>query len=217
MIEKYNYRGDPNIGFNAVVTSNAAIYPPEFNRKEYFDKETEVETFIGRTRLVGLFATGNENCILIPKNATDRELDKLDESGIDYQQLESNENALGNLILANDKGAVISPKLESSKEEISDALEVPVTVAKVAGLPGVGVCGVTNKHGVLLHRETTEEEAEKVAEALDVEEVDIGTINLGSPYIGSGIVCDDENVLVGEDTSGPEIGRIDRNLQEHEK
>jgi translation initiation factor 6 len=216
MIERYNYRGDPNIGFNATVTSNAAIYPPEFKQKDYFDKENEVETFIGRTRLVGLFTAGNKNCILVPRSVTDRERGKLDESGINYHVLESNENALGNLILVNNNGAMISPKLEDKKDEIEDALEVPVTVGKIAGLPGVGVNGAANKHGALLHRETTEEEAEKVAEALQVEDVDIGTINLGSPYVGSGIICDNENVLVGEDTSGPEIGRIDRTLQKHE-
>jgi len=213
VIERYNYRGDPNIGFNATVTPAYAIYPPEFKSKDFFNKEKSLETFIGRTRLVGLFTAGNSNCLLLPQNVTDRERSKLEESDIPFRTLETRENALGNLILANDKGALISEKLSDQKEEIAEALDVDVEVGEVAGLPGVGACGVANNHGVLIHREATEEEAETAKRVLQVENVDIGTINLGSPYMGSGVVGDDENILVGEDTSGPEVGRIDRNLQ----
>jgi len=35
---------------------------------------------------------------------------------------------LGNLILANDKAAIISEKLEDQKDEIAEALDVPVEV-----------------------------------------------------------------------------------------
>lgn len=213
MIERYNYRGDPSVGFYATVTNAAAIIPPEFQREDFFDVET-CETYIAKTRLVGLFTAGNSNCILVPESLTSHERGKLEESGIDFHVLDSHENALGNLILANDNGAIISERIADNKEEIEDALEVTVEVGEVAGLPNPGVCGAANNKGVLLHREATEEEAEHISEVLGVEEVDIGTINLGSPYIGSGLVGNDENILVGEDTSGPEIGRIDRTLHQ---
>ena len=213
MIEKYNYEGDPNIGFAATVTNEFAIYPPEFKRKEFFGDKKECETFLLRTRLPGLFSAGNSNCILVPADITSHEQDKLEESNIKFHMIDARHNALGNMILANDKGAYISPKLEDHKEEISDALEVPVTVGEIASLPNSGVAGAVNNKGALLHREASEEDAERVQKALDIEEIDIGTINLGSPYVGSGIVCDDSNALVGEETSGPEIGRIDRTLQ----
>lgn len=216
MIERYNYLGDPNIGFSATVTPEYAVYPPEFKKKGFFDKEVSVETFIGRTRLVGLFTAGNSNCLLVPSNLTDNERSKLEESGINFKVLETRENALGNLILANDEGALVSPRLEEHQEAIEEALDVNTRTGKVAGLPGVGACGATNKYGVLLHREATEEEAEAARDVLQAENVDIGTVNLGSPYIGSGVVGDDENVLVGEDTSGPEVGRIDRTMQKHD-
>lgn len=215
MIERYNYRGDPNIGFHATVTPGYAVYPPEFKREKFFDKADSLETFIGRTRLIGLFTAGNSNGLLVPDNVTRRELSKLEDSGIMFKVLESRENALGNLILANDNGAVISRKLEEHKEAIEEVLGVKTAVGTVADLPGVGACGVSNNNGVLLHREATEEEAEHIKQVLQVEEVDIGTVNLGSPYVGSGLIGDDENILVGEDTTGPEIGRIDRTLQKH--
>jgi len=212
-IEKYNYTGNENIGFHATVTEEQAIYPPEFTRKEKFTAEKTVETYINRTKLVGLFTAGNSNCILIPKEATSREKDKLEEAGISFKVLDSPDNALGNLILANDKGAIISPKLDEMKEEIEEALEVPVKVGKIAGLQNPGVSGLVNSRGAVIHREASEEEAEKIKEALDLEDIDIGTINLGSPYTGSGGLATDDLVLVGENTSGPEIGRIDRTMK----
>ena len=212
-IEKYNFTGNENIGFHATVTEKQAIFPPELKRKQKFSAENTVETYINRTKLVGLFTAGNSNCILIPKEATEREKNKLKEAGIKFQVLDSPDNALGNLILANDKGAVISPKLSDKKQEIEDALQVPVTEAKIAGLQNPGVSGLVNSKGAVMHREATEKEAEKIKEALDLEDIDIGTINLGSPYTGSGGLATDQMILVGENTSGPEIGRIDRTMK----
>ncbi|MFB6147475.1 MAG: translation initiation factor IF-6, partial [Candidatus Nanohaloarchaea archaeon] len=203
--------GEPSIGFHATVTSSQAIFPPEFRRKEYFDVEY-AETYIAKTRMAGLFTAGNGNCILVPENVSGHEIEKLEDSPVEFHVLDSRENALGNLVLANDNGAVISEKLEDRKEEIEDALEVPVEVGEVAGLPSPGACGAATNQGVLLHRAASEEEAEHVKEVLDVEEVDIGTVNLGSPYIGSGLAGHEKKLLVGEDTSGPEVGRIDRTL-----
>ncbi|MFB6207898.1 MAG: translation initiation factor IF-6 [Candidatus Nanohaloarchaea archaeon] len=210
-IQRYNYLGNTNIGFYAVIAGDQAVFPPEFKQKDGFETDY-AETYLAKTRLVGLFAAGNSNCILVPDIVTEREMDKLDESGIDYRVIDSNDTALGNLILANDSGAVISPRLEAHQDEIEEALDVEVKVAEIAGIPSPGACGVANSHGVLLHRDTSEEEAELVRDVLEVEEVDIGTVNMGSPYIGSGLLANDSMILVGEDTTGPETGRIDRTL-----
>lgn len=208
-IEKYNYRGDINIGLYATLTSSYAVLPREF------DAEIDVEkavTRISGTRLVGLFTAGNSNCLLVPQASKERELEKLEEAGINYHVLESRENALGNLVLANDEGAVISEKLSGKKEEIEEALEVPVEVANVAGITNPGACGFANSNGVLLHRDAEEEDAENIKQALKVDKADISTVNTGSPYVGTGIVGNDSTVIIGSDTTGPELGRIDRVL-----
>jgi len=210
-IEKYSYEGDPNIGFYATVTSRYAVYPYNFQKKDVFEIENAV-TRIAGTQLVGLFTAGNENCLLVPKSIKEIEEKKLEKAGIPYQIIESRQNALGNLIICNDKGALISEKLEENKKEIQEALQVPVKTGKIAGTTNPGVSGKANNNGVLLHRAATEKEAEKTKEALKVEKVDIGTINMGSPYISSGILCNDKSFLVGEDTTGPELGRIDQVL-----
>lgn len=208
-VERYDYRGDINIGLYATLTSSYALVPREF------DVEIEVETVESRiagTKLIGLFTAGNENCLLVPDSVNERELEKLDQSPINYHVLESRENALGNLVLANDKGAVISQKISGKKEEIENALEVPAKVASIAGVDNPGACGVANSEGAILHRDASEKDAEKVKNALELEKIDIGTVNKGSPYIGSGLLSNNSTVLIGSDTTGPELGRIDRVL-----
>lgn len=210
MIEKYNYAGGENLGFNAVVTNEYILVPPNFKKKDFFDLDT-VESRIGKTNLVGLFSAGNSKGLLVPRELSEIERENLENSDIDFQVLESRNNALGNLILCNDKGAVISPKLEEFKEEIEDALDVNAKVGRISGL-NPGVSGVANSKGAVIHRDASEEDAEMVKEALDLDEIDIGSVNMGSPFIGSGAVTNDNNLLAGESTTGPEIGRFDRTL-----
>lgn len=214
MIEKYNYEGNTTVGLYGVATNEYAVVAPEFTKKDLFEVDTVVETYIAQTRLVGMFTAGNSNCLLLPENVGSREKKAIEEAGVKVEVIEAQGNALGNLVLANDKGAVISPKLEEHREKIEDALEVDVEVMKIAGIPNPGVCGRANSRGVLLHRAAKEEDAEKAKEALDVENVDIGTVNMGSPFIGSGLICNDNLMLTGEDTTGPEIGRIDTTLNQ---
>ena len=42
--------------------------------------------------------------------------------------------------------------------------------------------------------------------------VDIGTVNLGSPYIAIGLVANSNGALVGSETTGPEIVKISHAL-----
>lgn len=208
-IEKYNYQGDTNVGFYATVSNTYAVIPRQFDHKDYFPEKV-AETKIAGTNLVGLFTAGNSNCLLLPESVKEREVKKIEEAGINYHILDSIENALGNIILANDKGAIISPDLEEQKEEIAEALDVDVETGKIASIENTGVCGTANSYGAVIHRDASEEEAEHVKQILQVDDINIGTVNMGSPYIGSGVVSTDDFILAGYDTTGPEIGRLDR-------
>jgi translation initiation factor 6 len=212
-LDRYNYLGNSNIGFYATVSNRQSIFPPEFDKKDIFDTDY-CETYIARTRLVGLFTAGNSNCILVPNIVTDREKQNLEESDVEFKIIETKDTALGNLILANDKGALISEKIENQRGEIEDALEVPVEVGSIAGSTTVGTTGLANSYGAVIHREASESNAEDIKELLELEDIDIGTVNTGSPFVGSGGLANDSGILVGEDTSGPELGRIDRTMIE---
>ena len=69
---------------------------------------------------------------------------------------------------------------------------------------------VTNK-GLLCHPKTSEEEIRFLEKVFKVP-VMIGTINHGSPVIGSGLVANTKGAIIGDLTTGIEMGRIEEAL-----
>lgn len=210
MIEKYNYRGEENTGFHTVSTNSFVLVPPNYKKKDFFDLPV-IESQINNTRLVGLFAAGNSEAILVPNDLSNIEKQNFEESDINYEVIDTRYNALGNLILCNDKGALVSEKLSDKSNEIEEALDVEVTIGDIAGI-NPGVSGIANSKGAVIHRDASEADAVRVKNALKLEDVDIGTVNMGSPFVGSGATTNNEDLLTGEETTGPEIGRFDRTL-----
>lgn len=206
---RYDFRGDPNTGMFAATNSELMLSP------QGFEPDLGLETVdcrIAGTGFVGMFAASGPDGFLLPDVVRERELESLRDTGAEFSVMKSRDTALGNLVLSNSSGAYASPALSDKQQQIEEALGVPVEFGTVGGVPSPGACGVANGRGAVLHREASESEAEKVKEALGLEQVDIGTINTGSPFVGGGAVVQGEEVVTGENTSGPEIGRLDRTL-----
>jgi translation initiation factor 6 len=121
-------------------------------------------------------------------------------------------NALGNLILANDNGGIVSPSLSKKGiKDIEDILDIDVEKRKISGFKTVGSVGVATNKGALIHPLVKEKELEWIESVLKVE-ADIGTVNRGTGFVRTGIVANSKGVLVGEETTGPEIMRIEDSL-----
>ncbi|MDY6762097.1 MAG: translation initiation factor IF-6 [Candidatus Nanohaloarchaea archaeon] len=208
-VERTDYEGNVNVGFYGVVTDGFALFADGFTVDTGFDGRATGR--LAGTDLVGIFAAGNANGLLLPDIVSDHEEEQLDAAGIDYRVLEAQHTALGNLVLCNGHGAFISRHLDGYRDEIAAFLDVPVTVGTVAGLDIPGSCGVATNDGVLLHRDASEAEAEAVEDALDVD-ADVGTVNFGTPFVHSGVLAADGTVLVGDDTTGPELQRVQEAL-----
>ena len=172
-----------------------------------------IRTTVGGSATVGALATGNENGLLVTSRSTERERETI-AAVVDrpIYELPGRINAAGNVVLANDYGAYVHPDLSrEAVQVIKDALDVPVTRGDLGDVRTVGTAAVANNTGVLCHPQSTESELQAVEEALDVR-ADLGTVNYGAPLVGSGLVATDEGYVVGEDTTGPELGRIEETL-----
>lgn len=174
-------------------------------------------TTIANTELAGIFCALNSNGIVLPKIVTDHELnlfkEKAERKGMSVATLGSKFTAIGNLILCNDKGAVISDFLSSKdKRIIEGCLDVEADYGSVAGLQSIGSCGIATNRGCVLHRDASEQELDNIQEILKVD-TDIGTANFGSPFLGSAGFASSKGVVVGESTTGPEVTRIMETLQ----
>ncbi|MDY6777097.1 MAG: translation initiation factor IF-6 [Candidatus Nanohaloarchaea archaeon] len=206
-----DYSGDPNLGMHGVLTDAYAVLGPGFKEQSSLSVDTVVESYVAQTDLAGMFAEGNSNGLLLPSTTTEHERSGIEDAGIDVLTLEVRHNALGNTVLANDHGCLVSPHLEDEMEKIASFLDVPVETGRIADLSIVGSAAVATNSGVLLHREASEDELAVVEDVLDVTG-DIGTVNFGSPFVGTGIVANADVALVGNDTKGPETARIEKAL-----
>lgn len=204
-LEQTDYEGNENIGFYGIVNDQYTLLARKFKHYDVFDDCTHIR--LGGTNLIGLFAAGNSNGIIVPDIIEDHEASQLEEHGIEYLVVDSNYTAMGNLILCNDTGCIISKNLADQRDRIADFLDVPVETGTVASLNIPGSCGVATNKGVLLHRETSEDELEHVESVLGVDG-DIGSVNFGSPYVHSGILANSEHLLIGNNTTGPELQRV---------
>lgn len=212
-----DFFGDANVGLFAKSSDKLCITGNNVsgNKKNAIKKTLGTEVVnvtVANSELVGIFCAMNSNGIILPKISTDYEVKTFkvlaEDNGMSAGILNSKFTAIGNLIICNDRGAAVSRHLSGKdKKAIQDFLDVEIEYATVAGLNSVGSCGIATNRGCILHRDSTEEELDKIQEILRVD-TDIGTANFGSPFVGSCGFANGNGVVAGESTTGPEITRI---------
>jgi translation initiation factor 6 len=211
MKKLFDYYGDANIGFYGRASDKLFIS----SFKEDFSnilKVPSVRVAIGETEFVGLLTVMNSNGIVLPNITREEEIKEIKKLGIDVLVLKERFTALGNLIVANDKGAIASELIsKKNSKAIEDVLKVEIVQASLVNSKIVGsVCFATNK-GAILHREASDEDIKLVKDVLKVE-VEKGSVNFGSPFVASGLIANSYGALIGSKTSGYELDAILRVL-----
>ncbi len=209
------YRG-PNLGVYIRVNDSVILVPMGYAESKaeklgkYFDADI-VYTSIANTRLIGALCIMNNKGILLPKTAYQNEYDLIKkETDLEVGVLDSKFTALGNVICANDKGAVVSPWLSDTDcETVSDVLGVEVIQKRIAGFNQTGVVLVANNSGAVIHPEADEEDMKTFANLLGVK-IEQSSINNGIPYVSSGILANNNAIVVGSLTTGSEIMMLTR-------
>jgi len=219
-ITKLSFGTNPYIGAYLRATDKYVLAPPEIKPSaiELIAKTLKVpviKVHIGNSSLLGVFTAANSNGLILPDFATDDDIKMLKRElpdDINIIQLPTKYNAIGNLIITNDHGAICSPVFDDSiLKLIEDALNVEIIRKRIVSSDIVGTIGVATNKGALFHPLTTDDELELISNVLHVP-VDIGTVNLGSPYIAIGLVANSNGALVGSETTGPEIVKISHAL-----
>ena len=203
--------GSASIGVYSLATEKVVVLPKivplkKAERIAEWLKVKLVHTSIAGSVLAGAFACANSNGILLPNSVRDEELALLS-SFFDgnVRVMETRKTAYGNLVLANDFGAVVDPRIkEPQLLQIGETLNVEAVPSEIAGLPYVGSLAVATNNGVLAHPLLKDEER-KVLESVFKVPVDVGTINCGIPYVGTGLLANSCAAVAGSMTSGPEM------------
>ena len=181
--------------------------------KEYLDVEKIIHVSVAGTRLMGPMTVMNNNGILLPSTVSDEEIQILKQTGLNVERLNSKFTAIGNLISANDKGAIVSNLFKGEvDQDIKDTLGVPIQTMSIGGFVQVGSMVVTTNAGAIVHPKANDAEISRISEILQVE-AEPATVNGGSPFLSSGIIANFSSVIVGNLTTGPELIMISRALK----
>jgi translation initiation factor 6 len=148
--------------------------------------------------------------MIVPYLTSDDEVEFIKNAlGVKVSRLSTNLTALGNIIVANDQGAVVHPKLRDvTMKSIESILGVKVTPSRVGGSGLVGSSAVATNKGALANPNATDEELDLLANVLGVP-TSVGTVNRGVPYVKSGLIVNSKGAVVGDATTGPETDRIE--------
>lgn len=203
--------GSASIGVYSLVTEKMLIIPKfvavkKAERMGSWLKVRLIHTTIGGSILVGALACANSNGILLPHFVREEEVEAI-KSAFDgnITIMETRKTAYGNMVLANDYGAVVDPRLKAFEvKKISETLGVEAVPSEIAQLPYVGSLAVATNKGVLAHPLLKDSERRVLEDVLRVP-VEVCTVNCGIPYVGTGLICNSHAAVAGSLTTGPEM------------
>lgn len=217
-LSRISLYGNANVGAFIFASDRFALIPndaPESVEREVSEalRVPVLKTTVGGSVLLGIFIAGNSNGMILPNTSTDEEIDAITSSTkLPVAIYNGKKNALGNMVLVNDKVAIVGPQTDPALIDlISDNLRVEVHAGTIADLAMTGVSAVVNGKGLVAHPMTTDAEIKALGELFNIP-VDISTVNCGFPYVRVGMAANSNGAVVGNATTGPEMARIESSL-----
>lgn len=217
MLQLLDFNENPNIGIYCRANDSVVFLQQSLSKKikQLIGNVLGVkvlELSIADSTIIGSLLTCNSSGAIVTEFASKETFELVEAQGLRVFPIKDVINAAGNDILTNDHGALVHPDLKNSTvNKISEILDVPVQKGTIASLGTVGMAAVVTNKGCLCHPKITEEEKQQLQKVFDVE-VMIGTVNHGFPMIGSGLVANTKGALIGNMTTGIEMGRIEEAL-----
>ncbi len=217
MLELLDFNENPNLGVYCRANDHVVFVQKQVskeNKKKIHDAlgVEVVGLWISDASIVGSLLVMNSKGAVVTDFADKETVKIIEEQGLTICMLHDVINAAGNDILLNDHGGLVHPGLKSKTiRQLSAIFDIPIERGTIAGLSTVGMAAVVTNKGCLCHPKVTDRE-KKIMEDLFDCEVMIGTINHGSPMIGSGLVANGTGAIIGNHTTGIEMGRIEEAL-----
>lgn len=207
-INKLNFHNDPNIGLYGFGTDEYCLIGNIEKDVDRLKKNLEVPIIgssISGTNLPGIFCAGNSSGIIVPNIIKKKELTFL-EKKFEVLKIDSKYTALGNLILMNDNGIIISKKIEDHKDAIIDFFNLDVSIFEDR-IDIIGSLSVCNNKGCIISKFIDKNNIKLIEDKLKIN-ADYATINFGSNFVKSGVITNSNGLFLGDLTSGPEMDRV---------
>jgi translation initiation factor 6 len=203
------FGGSPYLGVYVRAGDRVAVAPPSTSGPMERDLARllgveVVRTTVCESEVVGALLAANGRGVVVGDELDDRERRALERVG-PVHIVHHRQNAMGNNVLANDRGALVHPEFsDAAVAEIGAALGVPARRGTIAGLGTVGMAGAATNRGVIVHPRATDREVAEAGAILGVP-VHRSTANFGVPIVGACLVANSRAFLVGRPTTPVEI------------
>ena len=161
-IYQTEFFGNTTLGLLGVATENVCYLPTEITRKQIKRIAETLNVVVKKasfynSSLLGLFSVANSKYLFVPDIVSDVELEFVDKKVI---KLTGVFTTLGNLILCNDKGCILSPYLAEKKYFFENELKLKTEITTISDLPFPGIFAtVTNRAGIV-HKNCKDAEIE---------------------------------------------------------
>lgn len=160
---------------------------------------------VGTVGAVGLMTAFNSRAAVVPKTIYEDEVFVFNELGLEVFRVPSNLLAWGNLMSANDRGAVFSDVVPRHvARDIADRLDVDYDFITPKGYAVSGSSIATSNRWALVSKSFPEDQMAKIADVLKVK-VAAGTVNGGYRQVKIGALVSDFGIVLGKDTTGAEL------------
>lgn len=218
-IFKTDLCGSDYVGLFSYATDAWAIVPPSVSPSLCKEIENVLNvpvslSTVGQSPLIGLFCAGNSKGLLVPYFTDEKEIKHLEKTlNINIGVLTGEATAVGNLFVVNDSCCIVDPMID--KQNISvleETLQTKVVEMKIHDHYRTGAVVVATNKGGVAFPHIEEKDINSLEKSLNVE-FNIGTVNKGSLFVKSGLIANSHGFIVGKQTTGPEIARLDESLK----
>ena len=212
-----DFNGNPNIGIYIFVNNKFCLIGPEVSK----EKSQEIEKTFGvpvykisilNTELVGIFASGDDNNIFVPE-LFDYEREALksicEKHECNLIELDEIKNTYGNNLCVGDNTILINAFYPEKFYKKLEKLGYKVSIVNNKKFDSVGSTAKYLNGFFFFSQEYDEADIE---EEVKDKVSGVGTINSGSNYISSGVVGNNNGVIIGSSSTSIEIQNIVESL-----
>ncbi len=215
-IYQTDFLGEGYLGLFGFATDEYCLISNRLNQRKLKEIEDTlgvetISTPIFNFSLSGIMSAGNSRGALLPYLIEDDELERIGKK-VGVAIVPDKFTALGNLIVANDRGGMISDVFsQRAKVSIDEALGINTIQGQIAGSSEVGaLCAATNK-GFVVSPDVNDAELKQLEKVFGVPG-GRASANMGSKVVGACLIANSNGFIAGQDTTPIELEYINEAL-----
>jgi translation initiation factor 6 len=214
-VSKTRILGSSYVGLFAITNNKLCITARGIAQKtktgieEALDVKV-IEAGIYDSNLLAVFAKMNNKAVYLPSYALDHEVEAIEkEIKVNIVQTEQ---ALGNLIEVNDTHAIVSNTLKQNAIDSISSSGLEILQQNIAKTDAIGSSLLLLNNSFIINPNAEEEEVKRIQETLNIKG-GASTANTGDAFVRNSVVANEAGFLVGDQTTGHELNRIEEALE----